>query len=77
MSIIKHVTLQKIVAHDFRYHPRISLCLMWCQVKKVNQEHGLIMKCIDQDVSVTEILHVFFDIALNKQILCPPECQRC
>ena len=23
MSIIKHVTLQKIVAHDFRYHPRI------------------------------------------------------
>ena len=24
MSIIKHVTLQKIVAHDFRYGPRIS-----------------------------------------------------
>ena len=23
MSIIKHVTLQKIVAHDFRYDPRI------------------------------------------------------
>ena len=23
MSIIKHVTLQKIVAHDFRYYPRI------------------------------------------------------
>ena len=23
MSIIKHVTLQKIVAHDFRYVPRI------------------------------------------------------
>ena len=23
MSIIKHVTLQKIVAHDFRYGPRI------------------------------------------------------
>ena len=22
MSIIKHVTLQKIVAHDFRYNPR-------------------------------------------------------
>ena len=22
MSIIKHVTLQKIVAHDFRYDPR-------------------------------------------------------
>ena len=25
MSIIKHVTLQKTVAHDFRYGPRISL----------------------------------------------------
>ena len=25
MSIIKHVTLQKIVAHDFRYDPRIIL----------------------------------------------------
>ena len=25
MSIIKHVTLQKIVAHDFRYDPRITL----------------------------------------------------
>ena len=24
MSIIKHVTLQNIVAHDFRYDPRIS-----------------------------------------------------
>ena len=24
MSIIKHVTLQKIVAHDFRYDPRIT-----------------------------------------------------
>ena len=29
MSIIKHVTLQKIVAHDFRYDPRIinNTCL--------------------------------------------------
>ena len=25
MSIIKHVTLQKIVAHDFRYDPRRNL----------------------------------------------------
>ena len=24
MSIIKYVTLQKIVAHDFRYDPRIN-----------------------------------------------------
>ena len=29
MSIIKHVPLQKIVAHDFRYDPRIivGLCI--------------------------------------------------
>ena len=25
LSIIKHVTLQKIVAHDFRYDPRIII----------------------------------------------------
>ena len=25
MSIIEHVTLQKIVAHDFRYDPRIII----------------------------------------------------
>ena len=25
MSIIKHVTLQKIVAHDFRYDPRMFI----------------------------------------------------
>ena len=36
MSIIKHVTLQKIVAHDFRYDPHIFLmdglmddCVSW------------------------------------------------
>ena len=27
MSIIKHVTLQKIVAHDFRYDPRVYVCI--------------------------------------------------
>ena len=29
MSLIKHVTLQKIVAHDFRY----DLCIMWSLIK--------------------------------------------
>ena len=29
MSIIKQVTLQKIVAHDFRYDPRTSLDDVW------------------------------------------------
>ena len=28
MSIIKHVTLQTIVAHDFRYDPRINPMLV-------------------------------------------------
>ena len=28
MSIIKHVTLQKIVAHDFRYGPRTIQALV-------------------------------------------------
>ena len=28
MSIIKHVTLQKIVAHDFRYGPRIIIIII-------------------------------------------------
>ena len=37
MSIIKHVTLQKIVAHDFRYDPRINItqmhhCVMLCYI---------------------------------------------
>ena len=33
MSIIKHITLQKIVAHDFRYDPRICflfVCVCVC-----------------------------------------------
>ena len=29
MSIIKHVTLQKIVSHDFRYDPRIIFKKAW------------------------------------------------
>ena len=33
MSIIKHVTLQKIVAHDFRYDPRISVT-RWTKSKR-------------------------------------------
>ena len=33
MSIIKHVTLQKIVAHDFRYDPHISISYMKTRIK--------------------------------------------
>ena len=33
MSIIKHVTLQKIVAHDFQYDPR---SIITCQLHKIN-----------------------------------------
>ena len=36
MSIIKHVTLQKIVAHDFRYDPRnwTSYQVTYCKSRK-------------------------------------------
>ena len=30
MSIINNITLQKIVAHDFRYHPRMYVCMYVC-----------------------------------------------
>ena len=39
MSIIKHVTLQKIVAHDFRYDPRninLMLKLQICYTEITN-----------------------------------------
>ena len=48
MSIIKRVTLQKIVAHDFRYDSRILLCKrlmirgvqnLKCEVNKVIMKH--------------------------------------
>ena len=39
MSIIKHVTLQKIVAHDFRYDPRI-MCLVMHPHEKTIQSRG-------------------------------------
>jgi hypothetical protein len=41
----------------------VSNCLLWCRVKQVNQEHGQVMKCIDQDLSITE-LHQIFSILL-------------
>ena len=34
MSIIKHVTLQKIVAHDFRYDPRTIPESAWSDREK-------------------------------------------
>ena len=43
MSIIKQVTLQKIVAHDFRYDPRSNalhytgLCSMFWTVKVLSE----------------------------------------
>jgi len=47
LSIIKHVTLQKIVAHDFRYDPRNLEFLTLCKsklcgvIKKKHIEVGL------------------------------------
>ena len=36
MSIIKHVTLQKIVAHDFRYDPRTIIVRVIALAGKTN-----------------------------------------
>ena len=41
MSIIKHVTLKKIVAHDFRYDPRTNLFLI------LNSTTGCPLLCLD------------------------------
>ena len=41
MSIIKHVTLQKIVAHDFRYDPRNIMCLLLPRVTAIIVVGGL------------------------------------
>ena len=38
MSIIKHVTLQKIVPHDFRYNPRINLYILNMEVRKTGHK---------------------------------------
>ena len=43
MSIIKYVTLQKIVAHDFRYEPRTCVIIYVSSVLeeyRVEQETG-------------------------------------
>ena len=36
MSIIKNVTLQKIVAHDFRYDPRIIIIIIITRAFNLN-----------------------------------------
>ena len=37
MSIIKHVTLQKIVAHDFRYDPRNFIGPITLKMKELHE----------------------------------------
>ena len=71
MSIIKHVTLQKIVAHDFRYGPRIcdrkfgSLPHAGTPYKEqVTQFHGRHIKVIN--------LKVCLLLGVGKSILKPP-----
>ena len=40
LSIIRHVTLQKIVAHDFRYDPRTLLKMPGCTSRVVSVTNG-------------------------------------
>jgi hypothetical protein len=37
LSLIKHVTLQKIVAHDFRYDPRTQILFVIESVHYINK----------------------------------------
>ena len=37
LSIIKHVTLQKIVAHDFRYDPRITKLPLYTALRNIGE----------------------------------------
>ena len=50
MSIIKHVTLQKIVAHDFRYNPRILYPTRDTRFKNFTTTQGP-FKSLDSSVS--------------------------
>ena len=50
MSIIKHVTLQKIVAHDFRYDPRKYTYKLVLQCLRANC-NGVCLILTDKDVS--------------------------
>ena len=45
MSIIKHVTLQKIVAHDFRYESR--MCVLILALGPVSMDLALLLQFIE------------------------------
>ena len=51
MSIIKHVTLQKIVAHDFRYDPRIIITFIHFSFIFHNGMHKTMLTGTGVDVS--------------------------
>ena len=53
MSIIKHVTLQKIVAHDFRYVPRSKLH-QFCVTQQIYLQLSCSFTCKDCGISCSD-----------------------
>jgi hypothetical protein len=77
LSIIKHVTLQKIVAHDFRYDPRRILFCRLCMFDEENAwrkscsvstprdgTRGLIHAMCHSPVLVS---HIFLEIQVKEE----------
>ena len=52
MSIIQHVTLQIIVAHDFRYDPRISGTLSPIKLLEVTAQ--CLKQCFDAALLISQ-----------------------
>ena len=59
MSIIKHVTLQKIVAHDFRYDPRIRQQRMKAQMGVEVQLHAFLVSKLHEGDAEDRIKSVY------------------
>ena len=59
MSIIKHITLQRIVAHDFRYDPRImnGVCIVQPVVTVLIRQYG--------DIFQKQVAHVAASLERN------------
>ena len=60
MSIIKHVTLQKIVAHDFRYDPRIYQSTLHNISKDVNFRYNTFWMRFKFTIPVFLVTQVIF-----------------
>ena len=65
MSIIKHVTLQKIVAHDFRYDPRRCVDVAGSKQIPAKFHCGLSMKAVHKHCEINLTLKKVFHVVLE------------